>query len=241
MKAIAQRFDEAAPHYDKAATLQAQVAERLIAWTQTPKLPHNALDIGSGTGFVSQQLMRRWPMASLSALDISPSMLRAAQKKIRDLKIISGDAAPMDPAEKFDVVFSSMALHWLAQPLDVLKLWQGWLNPDGRLYVALLTEGSFKEWRDLCCASGLTDGLWPMPSTHFADDLATRVQRDLISISYPSASEFLHRLKNTGAATARPGHVPFSVPVMRRLMDAAPHPFTVSYEILYLELTPGRD
>jgi malonyl-CoA O-methyltransferase len=132
-------------------------------------------------------------------------------------------------------------LHWLPQPYEALQHWQNWLQPEARLYVALLTEGSFKEWRDLCRIAGLKDGLWPMPPANFAHDLAAHTKQEIISISYPTAGDFLHRLKSTGAATPRQGHMPFSIPMMRRLMTNAPRPFTISYEILYLELKAISD
>src|SRR5579862_9498918 len=113
MTVIIQPFDAAAPRYDEAASVQAQISEHLVEWADIP-IPESVLDIGSGTGLVTEAILRRWPNAEVTALDSSSAMLREAQKKIPKLQIICGDAGEIEPQPRFDAVFSSMVLHWLA-------------------------------------------------------------------------------------------------------------------------------
>ncbi|MDX2028829.1 MAG: methyltransferase domain-containing protein [Alphaproteobacteria bacterium] len=241
MNIIARRFDKAAPHYDQAADIQARIAQELIAWVM-PLAPRNILDIGCGTGFAAEAAARRWPQASITAMDAAPAMLRAAQAKLPDLKIIEGDALRADIRPVFDTVFSSMMLHWLPQPREALRRWQGWLKPDGHLYVALPMEGSFREWRDLCREEGLQDGLWRLPKADFADGIARRMEHKTLSVTYSSAHAFLRYLKMIGAATPHPAHEPVTASRMRGLLGKAVKPFRVSYQILYLEAAavPGN-
>ena len=236
METITRRFDEAAPGYDEAARVQAEVAQHLVDWAMPPVSPLDILDIGAGTGLVASAVGKRWPRAAVTALDSAPNMLFQAQQKMHDLKIIIGDASRIELMERFDIIFCSMLLHWLPDPHKVLQRWRGWLKTGGRLYAAFLVEGSFHEWGALCAAEGLKDGLWPMPRPNFAEDLASRTERRRIPVAYPSAMEFLRRLKETGASTPRAGHEPLSASVMRRVLERAPKPFVVSYETLYIEL-----
>ncbi len=234
---ITERFDTAATRYDNHASVQAQAAEHLVAWA-APRIAHpqDILDIGSGTGFVAQIAAQKWPTAHITALDHAPAMLQQAQNKLPWLKIVSGDAAQMDFDRRFDIIFSGMMLHWLPQPIEALKRWQGWLKPQGRMYVALLVEGSFQEWRDLCRSMNVKDGLWVMPPPGFAGDLVSRTEQQTLSVNYPSARDFLHRLKATGAATPRPDHRPVGAVAMRRLLSHASQPFPVTYQVLYMEI-----
>jgi malonyl-CoA O-methyltransferase len=234
---VALRFDRAAAHYDQAASIQSQVAEYLVSRAvKRCGRPASVLDLGCGTGFVAQAARRRWPGATLTALDASPAMLHQAQRKIPGLRVVTGDAAHGAFGSEFDTILSSMALHWLADPHAVLRRWQRWLKPGGLLSVALLVEGSFQEWGDICRMAGREDGLWPMPPADFADDLAVHTEQQTMSVTYRSAQDFLRRLKVTGAAAPRPGYRPARCGTMRQLLAAAPSPFMATYQVLYLDV-----
>ncbi|MDP9128588.1 MAG: methyltransferase domain-containing protein [Pseudomonadota bacterium] len=237
---IIHNFDEAAERYDRAARVQAGIARRLVDWAAPAVAPVHVLDLGAGTGHVAAALAERWPGALLTALDSAPLMLQQAQRKVRGLNIICADAGAIDVAPRFDAMFSSMMLHWLPEPYEVAHRWRRGLKADGRLYLALLTEDSFYEWRALCAGEGLKDGLWKMPDRRFADGIALRRQAQKLPVRYASAAAFLHNLKAIGAATPRATHKPFSPATMRKLLQKAPRPFVVSYEVLYVELPSSR-
>jgi malonyl-CoA O-methyltransferase len=234
---IVQRFDRAAEDYDAAADMQRRMAQHLVERVaKTNKIPNSVLDIGSGTGFVATMAAKAWPQAHIMALDASRAMLRQIRSKLPLARLIEADAAIFQPNHSFDLIFSNMALHWFKQPRAMLERWQGWLAPGGALHVALLVEGSFRSWQDLCARQNVANGLWPLPSADFAADFATAAEHQTISISYPSAKEFLHRLKIIGASSPRPGYRPISSSAMRRLLDVAPYPFAVNYEVLHLTI-----
>ncbi len=237
-EAIARRFDSVAEAYDQNATAQSQIAHHLadIVARKTPKSPAAILDIGCGTGFVAEAVIERWPRADLTAVDSSLAMLRQAKRKLPHLRAVAGDITAMEFGAEFDLILSSMALHWLAEPQAAIKHWQKWLKPGGRLFVAFLVAGSFAEWRDLCASQGVSDSLWPLPEADFAAGLAAVIERRTVETVHPSARDFLHNLKAMGGATPRPGHKPIPVYAMRRLLRAAPKPFTASYNVLYLEM-----
>jgi len=237
-EAIVRRFDGAAENYDQNATVQSQIAHHLadIVIRKTPQPPAAILDIGCGTGFVAEAVIERWPRADLTAVDSSLAMLRQAKRKLPHLRAVAGDITAMEFGPEFDLILSSMALHWLAEPQAAIKRWQRWLKPGGRLFVAFLVAGSFAEWRDLCISQGVSDSLWPLPPADFAG-VAAVIERRAIETVHSSARDFLHSLKAMGGATPKPGHKPIPVSAMRRLLRAAPKPFTASYNVLYLEMT----
>ncbi len=232
---IIRNFNAAAETYDQAAALQAQVAKLGVDWAKDfATEPKSFLDLGSGTGMVAGELYRQWPKANVTALDASPAMLHEAQRKMPQLKIIQGDLLAAEPEEKFDAIFSSMVFHWLPDPRSALQRWQKFLKPEGMLFAALPVKGSFQEWRDLCAAHGMQDGLWPLPSPDFADGLANATQLHDITVTHPTARDFLLSMKQTGAATARSDHRPMNAARLRALLISSRQTCAITYRLLFL-------
>lgn len=242
--AIIAAFDAAATTYDAASGLQRQVARQLVANAAvTP--PRSILDIGCGTGHVTALAASRWPRARLTALDASPAMLEETRKKVPHVRTLQGNAATLKMAEKFDLVTSSMLLHWLPRPCETLRRWRKLLAPNGRLLVALPIEGSLGEWRDVCHAARLQDGAWAFPKEDFASGLAASSTARAHQMVYESVQAFLKSMKTTGAHTSRRDHFPTPVRMMRELLRNSPRPFSITYKIQYLLLegavaTPGE-
>jgi malonyl-CoA O-methyltransferase len=212
------------------------VALRLVqkALRRLPQPPESILDIGCGTGFVSVAASRYWPFADITAMDASSAMLDEARRKLPRLKTVRADIAEVSPEPRYDVILSSMALHWLREPQKAIWKWRKGLKTGGHMFIALLAEGSFSEWRGHCAAQGMRDGLWPFPPADLAG-VAARSELEEIRVEYPSATDFLRQLKHIGAAMPRPGHRPFDVKSMRRILAEAPEPFGVTYRVLYIE------
>jgi trans-aconitate methyltransferase len=236
-------FDAAAAGYDGASMVQQEVARHLVG-TAAAVRPRAILDIGCGTGHVAALAAARWPQAQVSALDASPAMLAAARQKTPHLRTIEGDAAAIGIESKFDLIFSSMLLHWLPEPRAALRDWRDLLTPDGSLFVALPVAGSLREWRDVCSRMGLQDGVWSFPEADFAAGIKASSEVRRHRIVYPTARAFLESIKHTGAGTARPNYTPLPIPAARRLWARAGDPFATAFDILYLHLdrsATGRD
>lgn len=80
---IKQHFNHAAPSYDEAAILQKTVAERIDERLElTMVKPQTILDLGAGTGLLTEKVIQRYPQAQLFAVDLSASMLNIASAKL---------------------------------------------------------------------------------------------------------------------------------------------------------------
>jgi malonyl-CoA O-methyltransferase len=155
------------------------------------------------------------------------------------LTILRADAGECDLAQRFDLIFSCMMLHWFAQPAEKLRRWRRWLAPQGILHVAVPVAGSLGAWRDLCDDAGVRHGVWPFPPPDFADSLVCGSVLQQHAMSYASVFEFLRALKRSGGSTPRRDYEPISSAEMRELVRTAPRLFRVSYNVLYARVGPA--
>lgn len=236
-KRIARAFDAAAKTYDSATRLQADVAARLIARISDfppDRAPRAILDLGCGSGHVCALARARWPRARIAALDLAPAMLEQVARKNLGVETILADAADPPRGRRYDLVLSSMMLHWLHEPRAALEKWRALLAPGGRLRVALPVAGSLDEWRRLCAQAGFEARLWPFPDGEFAKGLA-QAEMEMFSSTFASAREFAAQMKQIGAQSGDEHRAPASPAALRRAFKAAPGPFHARYKIAFLD------
>ena len=117
-----------------------------IAATAQPPV-RRIVDLGSGTGTGTLALLRRFPGAHVTAVDLDPERLarladRAGQLGLRD----QVDVRPADLDQSWpdlgfadqgaDLVWASMSLHHVADPDQTLARVFGLLRPGGSLVIA---------------------------------------------------------------------------------------------------------
>ena len=145
---LTSRFDEMAASWDE----DPQKVERACAVARQirchvaldPEM--KALEFGCGTGLLSFAL--KDDLGHITLVDNSPGMLDVLERKIA-----AGAVKNMTPLlldltsggkgvrEKFDIVFTMMALHHIPQPASVLSVLFSLLNDGGYLAVAELEKG----------------------------------------------------------------------------------------------------
>jgi ubiquinone/menaquinone biosynthesis C-methylase UbiE len=124
------------------------IAENMVA--RIPVQPGmKALEFGAGTGILSFMLAERFD--SITMMDSASEMVAVMQEKVdaagnENLKPVLFDLTKeVYDAAEFDLVFSQMALHHVADTQAIFQRFYELMNPDGFLAVAdLYTEdGSF--------------------------------------------------------------------------------------------------
>ncbi|QYZ78555.1 class I SAM-dependent methyltransferase [Methanofollis formosanus] len=73
------------------------------------------LELGSGTGFVTEQILSANPQAKVTCIDMDPAMLAVAQRKenLKTIAFLEGDFREVWPDGMFDLVLTSLCLHHL--------------------------------------------------------------------------------------------------------------------------------
>lgn len=142
--ALARTWDEDPGRAERARELAAAIAERV------PLQDHwVAMDYGCGTGTLSLLLASR--LARVVAVDNAQGMLDVLAEKLRAAGVANVQTRCLDlttqapPAEQFDFVVSSMALHHIADPSALVLRLGALLRPGGYLAIADLDaeDGSF--------------------------------------------------------------------------------------------------
>ena len=136
-------FDGAAKAYTRNTPLQGTVAEKLCTqYVHTLDKKSIVLDVGCGTGYVAKMLDRQ---CELYQLDLSTEMCLETAK-LGGGRIINCDMNQMPfLRETFDVVVSSMALHWAADLRQSVVSILNVLKGGGRFVFSIPVEGTLKE------------------------------------------------------------------------------------------------
>ena len=159
-KQLRNAFERAASSYDQAAVLQREISNRMLARLEYIKYkPDVILDAGSGTGYGSQQLAKRYPNGQLIAVDIAWTMLSHARpntawwQRLLPLQqqrsdYVCGDIEQL-PFKNASVglIWSNLALQWCNDLDRTFAEMHRILRADGLLMFSTFGPDTLKELR----------------------------------------------------------------------------------------------
>lgn len=148
-EAIKHRFATATTTYDQHALLQREVADILLhkLKREMNQPPRSILEIGCGTGYLTEQLGHLFPHSHIIGVDLAPAMLKVSRQTYPQGSYLAGDGEQLPFLKPFDLIASSLCVQWFQQPEISLKN----LTKLGK-NLALTTFGSqsFQEWHEAC-------------------------------------------------------------------------------------------
>jgi malonyl-CoA O-methyltransferase len=144
------RFSSAAKSYRANAVVQHQVVEDFIALMPASHLDRqqSILEIGCGTGALTQRLIERFPGASLTAIDLSPDMIEQARTSIAEsdqVRLQAVDVMEFQTDQRYDVVASSSALHWVTPLSEAIAAVDRLVDAGGTVVLAIMLQNTLKE------------------------------------------------------------------------------------------------
>lgn len=233
---IKRRFGNSAQTYDKYAEIQNSVAQslnNLIA----DIAPTSILEIGCGTGLLSTQIVKKFPSANFTFTDLSANMLKIAEKKLKaqfpdnqsqfHFQTFNPETNQLE--KKYDLILSSMAIHWFNDVEKSIQSLQAALNEKGVFYYSTIGQDCFSEWTSTLTNLNYPNGL------RIPENLPGIVKSETIKVPYGSAQNFLKNLKLTGAHSPKPGYIPLSPKQLKTAMNKLEEDYqaSLSWEIVY--------
>ncbi|MGL4655736.1 MAG: malonyl-ACP O-methyltransferase BioC [Sarcina sp.] len=144
---IRKNFSKGSKTYDDNANVQKSMIETLLA--TLPKKKYNKiLEIGCGTGLLTSELVKLFPDAKITALDISEGMIDTCREKLKDctnINYICGDIEYDCPIDEFDLIISSATFQWITDLERLLENLKSRLTFEGVLAFSTFAENTFKE------------------------------------------------------------------------------------------------
>ncbi len=144
-------FDNCAPRWDEISVQNDAVLQQILDYAGV-KLDVTLLDVACGTGVLFDKYIERG-VTNLTAIDISPEMVKKAQEKYKKVNIICGDAEEYKFDEKFDCIIVFNAFPHFVNPQLLFKNLVAHLDNGGRLTIA---HGASRE-EIIKCHSGAAD------------------------------------------------------------------------------------
>ena len=218
-------FDAAAEGYDAHAPVQRTAATRLadrIAALPLPERPR-ILEIGCGTGFLSEALRRRLGPADWVITDLSPAMLAACRARLGDpadtqFLTLDGERPELD-GEGFDLICASLAFQWLGDLGPAVARMKRLLKPGGHLAFATLADGTLQAWRQAHAEEGLEAGTPDFPApTALAAITGGKIEDEWLVEGHTDGKAFLRSLKGIGAHTPADGRRPLGRGELTRVL-----------------------
>jgi trans-aconitate 2-methyltransferase len=135
--------------YDRSSTPQQAWATDVLARLDSLAPNATVLDVGCGTGRVTEALLDLVPRGRVLAIDASAEMVELARRRLGDrAKVWRQDVLELDLDEPVDAIVSTAALHWVT---DHDRLWPrlaAALRPGAVLEVQCGGEGNIAQVRE---------------------------------------------------------------------------------------------
>jgi malonyl-CoA O-methyltransferase len=208
-------FQRAASSCDTAARVQQEVAARLLEHLDPVRLePVVILDVGAGTGDLAKSLSRRFPGASVVAVDIAEAMLNVARSKAPWLfsrqRFLCGDAEALPIKDSsVDLIVCNATLQWCNQLEQAITGFFRVLKPGGLLMLSTFGPDTLDELRQSWAKVDEFAHVHPFADMHDLGDALVRggfsdVVMDCarLTAEYESVVELMRELKSLGATNS---------------------------------------
>lgn len=106
------------------------------------EVPETVVDLGAGPGTLTALLARRWPTATVHAVDSSPEMVARARQQA-GLRVHEADLASWRATAPVDVLVANASLQWVPGHLELLPRLIDMLAPGG--WFAMQVPGNHDE------------------------------------------------------------------------------------------------
>ena len=151
-RSIRGRFSRAARSYHSAAEVQRAVARQLVSALDAEPPPERIIEIGCGTGVLTDLVLARFPAARLLAVDCAPGMVAEGERRFageRRIEFRVADIRTFRPRQRVPLLVSSCSLHWVQPVTLAMRGVFACLGPGGTAAVAIMLDGTLRELHEV--------------------------------------------------------------------------------------------
>lgn len=148
---VEKQFNKGLPSYAKQASVQKQIADRLITrlCSFVDKPLHRLFEVGCGTGFLTQNIMEKLEVEQLMVNDISLTaksmMSRLETIHQKTIDFIVGDAENIALPQQLDALLTSSTIQWFKSTAAFFEKVSESLNSGAFFAIATFGCQNFKE------------------------------------------------------------------------------------------------
>ena len=250
---IAQSFSAAANSYERWANPQRLTARRLADLLSRQGNVNSILDVGCGTGFLTQLLFEHYPDIRILGIDVAPGMVEICRERwahVRSVSFHVADAERFDPKQSFDLIASSFCFQWFNARMQSVCRLARMLNPGGMFAVAVPVAGSLVEliesYQSVFCEE--LPGLKYASAKDYIDTLSGAglkllfAKEEMVQSIYKSGLDALRSFKRIGASFKHHrGYTPRSASEVQKISRYYERHYALAdgnvpltYQVLYL-------
>jgi malonyl-ACP O-methyltransferase BioC/dethiobiotin synthase len=207
-KLIAQRFGAARATYEQAATVQREVATKMVALIAEHIRPRTSLkrlaEVGCGTGTYSRLLYRYLQPDLLLLNDLCPQMAASVATDNPAIQFVAGDAEQLELPKSLDLITSCSTLQWFEHPRRFFERSLSALREGGYLAISTFGPQNMQEIRALT-GKGLTYFSIPELKEMLPPDFkVVHASHEVITLKFASPLDVLKHLKAMGVTGLEP-------------------------------------
>ncbi len=143
---VRRAFSQSAARYEAWAALQYTIGSRLIKESLPDIVSGRILDVGMGTGQLTNRLHAAYPNTKIVGIDFAQGMVLKAKEKYATFEPLVADAKALPfVSESFEVVISNAAYQWVDDLPTAFKEALRVLKKDGRFCATLFGRDTLGE------------------------------------------------------------------------------------------------
>lgn len=233
---IKNNFDRASLMYNDFSSVQRLSGKFLIEKLLhlIPFYPKTILDLGCGTGYTSELLLKHYPNSFFTLNDISEKMVDVCREKFsyKNFSFITGDLEKIN-FTNHDLTVSNFVLQWVE---EMEKNLEKFYKKSTIFAFSSLLNGTFQEWQNILNNYGASSFLKKYPLEQDLISYCNKLSADFyfwtkeFQIQLPNAYAFMKYLQNIGAST---NHKHLSYNILKSLIKTQSEPFTVTYRAFF--------
>lgn len=212
-----QGFERAAATYDANAILQREVGARLTERLDLLKMqPETVLDLGCGTGAITEHLLKRYKKARVIGVDLAFNMVQKTRKRggwFRKPQGVCADAAQLPfCSQSVEMLVSNLMLQWCNDLGSVFSEFVRVLKPNGAVLFSTFGPDTLKELRTSWSKVDNYTHTSHFPDMHDVGDALLQagfrdpvMDCETITLTYHDVQGLLRDLKGIGANNATHG------------------------------------